>query len=161
MNAADLPSGSGREYASVHHAARKLLSGKPCGHCGTIGRIDAALSPDTDGSRLRTDPQTGCRYSTDPADYLPLCRACHFKMDAEGRETCAKGHERTPGNTSYKPDGSRRCLACHRENERARLADPAARERKNAAQRRRPLNPAQQARKTELQRRRRAEQRMA
>lgn len=33
---------------------------------------------------------------------------------------CHRGHEFTNENTSIRPNGARRCLTCHRENERAR-----------------------------------------
>lgn len=150
--------GSPREYGRIHYRARKALAGSTCEHCGTADRIEAALWPGTDPSRLRVDPATGCRYSIEVSDYHPLCHPCHFKMDAEGRETCANGHERTAENTSYRPDGTRRCAICHREEERTRKSDPQVRARINARQRelKRPLTGEQRARKTALQRARRA-----
>ena len=158
-----IETGSRSEYDLIHYQARKALAGSSCEHCGTTERIQAALWPDTDPSRVWIDPTTGCRYSLHLSDYHPLCQPCHFRMDAEARETCASGHKRTPENTSYRPDGSRRCLVCHREQERARKADPEARSRINARQRelKRPLAPEQRARKTELQRARRAAARTA
>lgn len=38
------------------------------------------------------------------------------------RDVCLKGHAYSDENTSYKPDGSRRCLTCHREQQRRYMA---------------------------------------
>lgn len=38
------------------------------------------------------------------------------------RDFCERGHAFTPENTGTKPNGSRRCLTCHRERETARRA---------------------------------------
>lgn len=153
-----IKTGSRSEYDLIHYQARKALAGSACEHCGATERIQAALRPGADPSRLWIDPTTGCHYSLYLSDYHPLCHPCHFRMDAEARETCASGHRRTPENTSRRPDDTRRCLVCHREQERARKAEPEVRARINARQRelKRPLTSEQRARKTELQRARRA-----
>lgn len=147
----------GNDYNRVHHHARKNLD-SACTRCGGTDRLQAALRPDAPAAHLLTDPDHGCLFSEDPADYFTLCLACHRHLDGvELRTHCRAGHAYTAENTSTRPDGSRRCLTCHREQEAARLSDPAARERKREAdrQRRKPLTKEQRERKTQLQRLRR------
>ena len=146
-------------YARVHYAARKAL-GPACERCGATRRLEAALNPETPAERLVLDANINSLYSERASDYMTLCVPCHRALDfVELRTHCRRGHEYAPGNTSVKADGSRRCLACHRENEARRLADPAKRLAKNAADRayrtRRPMTPEQKARKVALQRLRR------
>lgn len=53
------------------------------------------------------------------------CALCRRRPPRPPRTHCLHGHEYTPENTSIRPDGSRRCLACHRENAaRYKAADP-------------------------------------
>jgi hypothetical protein len=154
-------------YNRVHYAARKMIAGSACEQCGASGVvIQAALRPGIEQAKLHAEPRTGCLYSDDPADYHPLCIPCHRHLDMiESRPACVNGHEFTPENTSIRRDGSRRCLTCHREQEQERKSDPAARARKNAADREyhraHPMTAEQKARKVELQRIRRAATRKA
>lgn len=151
----------GKDYNRVHYRARKNLDDR-CSRCGDTERLQAALRADIPAARLLTDPDHGCLFSEDVADYFTLCLACHKHMDGvELRTHCRSGHAYTPENTSVRPDGSRRCLACHREQEAVRLSDPEARRRKQELdrQRRKPLTKQQRARKSALQRFRRRETR--
>lgn len=152
-----------KEYARVHHWARKRIGGT-CLYCGSTEKIQAALSPDAPASRLRHDAQINCMYSTDPVDYIPLCIPCHSTLDRSLRTKCHKGHDFSKENTSIRPNGSRRCLDCHRDNEARRLDRPGVRAAKNAADReyrkRVPMTAEQKARKVELQRLRRQRQRL-
>ena len=150
---------SSPEYDRVHYAARKLLA-SACTRCGATDRLEAALNPETPAGRLHLDQTINCMYSNDPLDYVTLCKACHQHMDGvEQRTHCKNDHEYTPENTSIRPDGSRRCRTCHREQEAARLVDPEARERKRLADReyrkRKPITPEQHDRNMALQRLRR------
>lgn len=153
----DPETGDHREYNRVHYSARKNRS-THCERCCSDRNLDMALLP-AENHPLFRDPKTGCLYSTDSSAYVTLCRACHKKMDAvEGRPYCRHGHPYSANNTSVKPDGSRRCLTCHRQQEALRLLDPAALDAKRIRQRvnRKPLTPQQHARKMELQRQRRS-----
>lgn len=159
-----LEAGTSREYANIHHAARKAIAAA-CEQC-EAKPVQAALRHDVDPDRLRVDPDTGCAYSIEAADYHALCIPCHRRLDlVEGRPYCASGHEYTPENTSIRTDGARRCLTCHRDQERARTNDPEVRARKNARDREyrqtNPMTETQKARKLELQRQRRAAARAA
>lgn len=147
------------EYARIHYAARKSL-GTTCVHCGSSGRLHAALRPETNVEKLKVNAASGCLYSMDTNDYHALCIACHRRLDlVEGRPFCRHGHPYTVENTSFLSDGSRRCLVCHRQSVAKRLVDPKARAKKRARDReyraRTPLSLEQKARKLELQRTRR------
>src|SRR5262245_41885349 len=121
----------GNEYSRVHHAARKRVAAV-CERCGQTGKVHAALRAGVPPERLKRDDLSGSSYSLDPADYHPLCIRCHRRLDlVEGRPRCRKGHDYTPENTRYRPDGSRCCRTCHREQMRAYLADPVKRAAKN------------------------------
>lgn len=147
----------GNDYDRVHYHARKNLAAE-CSRCGGTERLQAALRPDAPAAHLRTDPEHGCLFSEDMADYSTLCLSCHKHMDrVELRPSCRAGHDYTPENTSIKPDGSRRCKTCHREQAAARLTDPEKRERKRELDRRnrKPLTEEQHVRKMALQRLRR------
>jgi hypothetical protein len=151
---------AGRAYLNVHYVARKLLSGEPCTYCGSTTKIEAALRPDTPAERLIAADTTGWLYSLNPYDYFALCLACHRRLDTvELRPGCRRGHEYTPSNTSIKPDGSRRCLACHRDGEARRMEGHDYRIAKRLADRgyraRHPMTTDQKARKVALQRLRR------
>ena len=145
-----------REYDRVHYAARKLIAAV-CERCGGQP-VQAALRIDTPPERLRVDGRPGTAYSTDPTDYTALCVPCHRFLDLVLlRPRCRHGHLYVAGNVSYRSNGARRCLECHREDERRRMARPGARDAKLVRDRNRPpLTPTQRERKTELQRRRRA-----
>lgn len=150
---------SNPEYDRVHYAARKLLA-DTCARCGATTGLEAALNPETPADRLRLDETINCLYSSDPADYMTLCRPCHKHMDrVESRTHCKNDHEYTPENTHIRPDGSRQCRICNRENAARWRDDPENRVRKNAADReyrkRNPVSPEQHARRMALQRLRR------
>lgn len=55
----------------------------------------------------------GFRYSPDPSDYQPLCKACHNTHDVKlkERDTCRKGHARKPENL-YVYDYGTYCKPC-------------------------------------------------
>ena len=60
------------------------------------------------------------RWDTKSANALDRVRD---GRDVHARLThCPNEHEYTPENTDRRPDGSRRCRACHRARERARYA---------------------------------------
>lgn len=144
-----------RAYDRIHYAARKIFSGRSCDRCNKAP-VHAALRPSTPRERLCIDSK-GFLFSFNLADYHPLCIPCHRKVDLRIR--CRARHEFSDVNTSVKRDGSRRCLVCHRERERARLRDGAHHEAKLLTGRRychaHQPTPGQKARKLLLQRRRR------
>lgn len=156
-----LPVGSANEYQRVHHVARKRIEMK-CGACGSTSKIHASLKHDAGESNLRLDPVTRCIYSIDHQDYQPLCVGCHRVLDFRASKThCKNGHLLTAETTSIKRDGSRRCLICHRTNNRELLKAPEARMKKikrdRAYRESHPVTAEMKRRKLELQRARRRE----
>jgi hypothetical protein len=74
-------------YAGAHYRTRierGPASEHDCQHCGGPAR-EWALNHDTLAERLLTGTDGGRRvaYSTNPADYMPLCPSCHRKYDNE------------------------------------------------------------------------------
>jgi hypothetical protein len=147
-------------YVKIHRDVRKIMKAA-CELCGSGDQLQAALRHNAPAERLLIDPTTGCLYSTETCDYHALCIPCHRRLDlVEGRPACAKGHEYTAKSTSINPDGSRRCLTCHNNRERARNATPEGRAARQEQGRRyrksNPLTDEQKAHKLELQRNRRS-----
>lgn len=151
---------AGKEYMRAHYAARKAIA-TTCTYCGAVNQVHAALRPDVPAEHIKIDPISKCTFSLSTCDYFALCIPCHRKLDwVELRTHCSHGHEYTPENTHIKPDGSRRCRTCHREQARAHNAQPKNRQIKNKRDKEyraaHPMTPEQKARKLELQRQRRA-----
>jgi hypothetical protein len=51
-----------------------------------------------------------------------LLRGNSFSAANAAKDACLHGHEFTQANTRIRPNGSRSCKACHRDEERARYA---------------------------------------
>ena len=73
--------GDAIEYDAAHRRAAKILRGLPCLQCGAP-KAEAALKG---GAGAFFSNRYGCWYSTNPADYIPLCRACHLSYDSGHR----------------------------------------------------------------------------
>jgi hypothetical protein len=147
------------EYARIHYEARKALP-KLCAKRGATERLHCALPADAVPQQLKTDQETGCKYSLSIRDYETLCVSCHRQQDlVDGRPRCAKGHEYTPDNTRMK-NGGRICRACHREREAERNQTPEGRAQKAARDKEyrqsHPSSLEQKQRKLAMQRKRRA-----
>ena len=72
-----------REYRAVHDRLRRERGparGYLCDRCGEPALDWAFQYPE---GRIEVCPDTRRRFSSDPADYLPLCRSCHLRMDWE------------------------------------------------------------------------------
>lgn len=156
---------TGNEYSRIHYAARKKIA-RQCEACGSSGQMHAALRVNANPDHLKQDEISGCWYSTDINDYMPLCIPCHRKQDRiDGRPLCKHGHAYTPENTHIKADGSRQCRTCNREQAAARLRNEQAKAKKKISDRHyrqsHPMTESQKARKLELQRIRREAARQA
>ena len=100
-----------------YHAAHKGLQrarGKASSHlCAACGQPATDWALTTAGVVL-LDPQ-GRTYSTDPADYTALCRACHAGVDL-GRDVCRRGHPLT-GDNLVQSHPRKHCATCRREHD--------------------------------------------
>jgi hypothetical protein len=74
--------GYGGHHLRLRHQ-RGPAAAHPCQHCGAPARHWAYDHTDP---AERTDPATGCPYSTDPGRYIPLCQSCHGRFDREHRK---------------------------------------------------------------------------
>lgn len=73
--------GDAATYCSVHLRMSTKLRPETCADCGTSeGRFEWALKPDVDRRTCLMSP-AGYPYSTDPADYINLCKPCHNRLD--------------------------------------------------------------------------------
>ena len=80
-----------REYRAVHDRLRRERGparGYLCDRCGEPALDWAFQYPE---GRIEICPDTRRRFSSDPADYLPLCRSCHLRMDWEKDPEMAAG----------------------------------------------------------------------
>ena len=150
--------GSSEEYARIHYAARKRID-QVCSKCGSTDHVQAALKHDV--TDVLIDPKTGCPYSNNVNDYFPLCVKCHRKLDmVDERVFCNNGHALNDENVSIKPDGSRRCKACHRNDEAKRRKSPCFKANQSVYDKeyraKNPMTQDQKERKLELQRLRRS-----
>ena len=71
-------------YVGAHHRVTKRHGAAALYHCACCPAraLDYALLP---GHGQLEDSATGYRYSSEPDDYAPMCRACHRPLDvAEG-----------------------------------------------------------------------------
>jgi hypothetical protein len=136
-------------YAIIHLQVKKLHGPASDWRCAArCGRQAYQWAYCNDAEEELTDPKTGCPYSADTDDYVPLCRICHTQFDYDsGRRLrnvkamneawrsithCPKGHEYTEENTRITPEGQRKCRACHRDWERERQLQDVDRSRKRA-----------------------------
>lgn len=97
-------------YSGAHQRVKREL-GLPhihnCADCGAPATEYAFNN--RSGADVRVS-ERGLRYSIDPSDYIPVCRACHRRRD---RPTyCKHGHELTDDNTWR---DTNQCLTCIRE----------------------------------------------
>lgn len=65
-------------YSYFHATVYRLKKKTPCIECGTI-RVELVFKDHKAG---RGTPRA---YTTNPEDYIWLCRKCHFKRDGRGK----------------------------------------------------------------------------
>lgn len=107
---------NGAGYGLINHKGRSYLAHR--------FSYEHHVGPIPDGTEL--DHLCRVRNCVNPAHLEPVTRWVNIMRGQSvsaiyARKThCLRGHEFTPDNTSLRANGSRRCLACHRDNERAR-----------------------------------------
>ena len=91
-----------------------------CSNCGdTEHRHEWALRAGTPENRLLRSAE-GYAYSTDPADYVNLCKLCHNRLDL-GCDRCKRDHLLSGGNLYIQPsNGKRYCRTCQTARRRER-----------------------------------------
>lgn len=85
---------------------------------------ELAVGPIPEGLVLHHECEN--QACVNPAHLTPLTRSEHNARHPEvhgwvtPQSHCKHGHEFTPENSYIRPNGTRRCRACHRANERRR-----------------------------------------
>lgn len=78
-------------YPAAHDRVareRGPASAHACEHCAAKPAEDWAYDHQDPNERIATQgPAANCRYSADPAHYIPLCKSCHRRFDNAAKES--------------------------------------------------------------------------
>lgn len=114
--------GDAAGYSAIHLRMSSQPRPDACESCGaTDTRFEWALRAEVDRSTCLRSSE-GYAYSTDPADYVNLCKPCHNDLDLS-LEECRKGHPLSGDNLYIQPgNGKRFCRACQEQRRAERTA---------------------------------------
>lgn len=114
------------EYASAGHRYTRNRADwfefcRPC-HRAFDGWRPSPFTPETRAKlSIALRGNTNGRF-TKGLKKPPVSDETRAKISAanKAKTQCSRGHEYTPENTAYRPDGSRRCRTCYRASARRR-----------------------------------------